>query len=69
MSEVLSKFSKRLKELRLQRGLSQESLALICDIDRTYIGRIENLKRNPSLEILSKIANGLGIKLSDLLDF
>ncbi len=69
MSEVLSKFSKRLKELCLQRGLSQESLALICDIDRTYIGRIENLKRNPSLEILSKIANGLGIKLSDLLDF
>ena len=67
-SDILIKFAKRLKQLRLQKGLSQESLALLCDIDRTYIGRIENLKRNPSLEILNKIAQGLDIKLSELLD-
>ena len=68
-SSVLENFAKKLIKLRQERGLSQEDLALLCDIDRTYVGRIEKLKRNPSLLILQKIANGLGIKLKDLLDF
>ncbi len=68
-SEILFKFAEKLKRLRKERGLSQEALALVCEIDRTYIGRIENMKRNPSLEILNKIAKGLGIKLTELLDF
>ena len=68
-SKILIKFAEKLKKLRKERGLSQEALALLCDIDRTYIGRIENMKRNPSLEILNKIAKGLGIKLIELLDF
>ena len=67
-SEVLYRFSQKLKMLRQERGLSQEGLALLCNIDRTYVGRLENLKRNPSLEILSKIAVGLGMTLSELLD-
>lgn len=67
-SEVLYKFSQKLKMLRQERGLSQDGLALLCNIDRTYVGRLENLKRNPSLEILSKIADGLGMTLSELLD-
>lgn len=67
-SEVLYRFSQKLKMLRQERGLSQEGLALLCNIDRTYVGRLENLKRNPSLEILSKIADGLGMSLSELLD-
>ncbi len=67
-SEVLYKFSQKLKTIRQERGLSQEGLALLCNIDRTYVGRIENLKRNPSLEILAKIAEGLGMTLSELLD-
>ena len=67
-SDILMRFANKLKNLRKNKGLSQEALALLCDIDRTYIGRIENLKRNPSLEILYKIAKGLDIKLSELLD-
>lgn len=67
--EILIKFAEKLKKLRKERGLSQEALALLCDIDRTYIGRIENVKRNPSLEILSKIAKDLDIKLVELVDF
>ena len=68
-SKILIKFAEKFKKLRKERGVSQEALALLCDIDRTYIGRIENMKRNPSLEILNKIAKGLGIKLIELLDF
>lgn len=68
-SETLNKFAIKLRKLRKERGLSQEALALMCDIDRTYVGRVENMKRNPSLEILAKLADGLGIKLSELVDF
>ena len=63
-SEVLYRFSQKLKMLRQERGFR----SLLCNIDRTYVGRLENLKRNPSLEILSKIADGLGMTLSELLD-
>ena len=66
---ILIKFSQKLKQIRKERALSQEKLALMCGIDRTYIGRIENLKRNPSLEVLYKIANGLDMELSELLKF
>lgn len=68
-SEVNIKFAKRLKTLRLEKALSQEELASLCGIDRTYIGRLERLERNPSLEILQKIADGLGIELTELLKF
>lgn len=68
-SNVLEKFANKLKSIRKIRNLSQEQLALICNIDITYIERIENLKRNPRLIILQKIADGLEISLSELLDF
>ena len=68
-SDILTKFAERLKTLRQERNLSQEDLALLCNIDRTYIGRIERLERKPTIVILDKIATGLNIKLKDLLDF
>ena len=68
-SDVRKLFAKKLKAIRNERGLSQEELALLCGVDRTYIGRIERLERNPSLEVLQKIADGIGISLLDLLDF
>lgn len=68
-SSVRKKFAIKIKNIRIERNLSQEDLALLCGIDRTYIGRLERLERNPSLEILQKIADGLKIKLHDLLKF
>jgi len=65
---VLKRFSERLTQIRKEKGLTQEALALKSDIDRTYIGRIESMKRNPSLVVLDKIAKGLDIKLADLMD-
>mgnify|MGYP002863846415 CR=1 FL=1 len=64
----LKKLGHRLRFYRTQKNLTQEALALMCDIDRTYIGRIEKSKRNPSFLILLKIAKGLGIKISELVD-
>ncbi|MBQ9688598.1 helix-turn-helix transcriptional regulator [bacterium] len=67
--KFLNGFAKRVLYLRNERKLSQEKFAFLCDIDRTYVGRIENLNRVPSIEIAYKIANGLGITVSELFDF
>lgn len=69
VNDIRKMFAERLKFLRQERNLSQEELALLSGIDRTYIGRIETLKRTPSLVILYKISIGLNISLSELLKF
>ncbi len=68
-SDVRILFAQKLKAIRQERNLSQLELALMCDVDRTYIGRIETLKRVPSLVILQKIADGLGMPLTQLVKF
>ncbi len=68
-TDLLRRFSHKIQTLRTQRGLTQEGLALICNLDRTYIGRLERMERSPSLGTLKKLADGLGMSLSELLDF
>ena len=50
----------RIRYLRKQRGISQEKLALIAGIDRTYLAGIESGKRNATIISLEKIINALG---------
>ena len=54
-------FGKRLRKLREQKGLSQESLALIAGLDRTYVSGCERGRRNIVLENICKLADALGI--------
>lgn len=63
---VQKKVGNRIRELRQQTGLSQEKFALKIGMDRTYFASVENGKRNISIVNLEKIANGLGISLSEL---
>ncbi|MDU2299875.1 MAG: helix-turn-helix transcriptional regulator [Haemophilus parainfluenzae] len=65
-NEYLVCFGKRVKELRKQKGLSQEALALLCDLDRSYIGGVERGERNISLINIYKIANALNISIKEL---
>lgn len=60
------KFGLVIKELRLKKGLSQESLANQSDIDRTYISDIEKGERNISLKIIERLSQTLQISLSEL---
>lgn len=63
------KFGKRIREIRKDKNISQEQLANLADLDRTYVGGIERGLRNPSLKNIGKIATALGIKPKDLFDF
>lgn len=63
--EIKSKIGLRIKELRKVKGVSQEALALLAELDRTYINSVENGKRNISIVNIEKIANALEISLTD----
>jgi len=56
------------KRLRLARGLTQEQLAVDSEIDLTYAGGIERGRRNPSVEVLTRIAAALDVELPELLE-
>lgn len=66
-SDILQRFGNRVRELRTRHGYSQESFAAECDLDRTYIGGIERGERNVALRNIGRIAETLGISVSDLL--
>ena len=57
----------RLRELRQERGLSQEDLADLAGCHRTYVGMIERQQGNPSLAVLAALAAGLGVSLNEIL--
>jgi len=55
------------KRLRLAKGLTQEQLAVDAVIDLTYAGGIERGRRNPSLEVLGRLAVALDADITELL--
>lgn len=63
---IRKKLGQRIKEKRLQLGLSQEKFALSINMDRTYFVSVEKGKRNISILNIEKIAKGLNISLSEL---
>jgi transcriptional regulator with XRE-family HTH domain len=64
---IISIFGKVLKEQRELKKLSQEKLAELCDLDRTYISLLERGLRQPTISTLFKIANALNITPSELI--
>lgn len=58
----------RIRELRRKGGISQEKFALKINMDRTYFASVEAGKRNIAIVNIKKIADGLGVTLSELFD-
>lgn len=56
------------KKYRLEKGLSQEALALEAGIDRTYASQIERGVANPSLKVLCQISEVLCVSLENLIE-
>jgi transcriptional regulator with XRE-family HTH domain len=67
MEDLLRNLGSRIRELRVERGWSQEKFSEICDVHRTWMGQIERGK-NVSVNTLANIAGGLGVTLSTLLE-
>lgn len=63
---ITYEFGKRIQELRKDTGLSQEKFALQIGMDRTYFASVEAGRRNISICNIKKIADGLGVSLSEL---
>lgn len=66
---IMQKLGANVREIRLKKGLSQEELSYLSDLDMSQIGRIERGKVNTSISILHKIAVALKIELKELVDF
>jgi methanogenic corrinoid protein MtbC1/DNA-binding XRE family transcriptional regulator len=67
MESFLEHTGSRIRELRRLRGISQQALASAADMDRGYLSSVEQGKQNVTLGALMKVAQGLGVSLSDLL--
>ena len=66
--DICKIFGIRVRELRIARGLSQETLAQKSGLHRTYIGGIERGERNVGLKNILKIAVALDVKISQLFE-
>jgi transcriptional regulator with XRE-family HTH domain len=64
MQALQKQVGRRIRELRENKGLSQEALAGICDLHRTYIGLIERGERNLSIATVEQIAAGLEVPVA-----
>jgi transcriptional regulator with XRE-family HTH domain len=63
--EILIKFGKKVRNMRINLGLSQEKLASRAGVHRTYIGMIERAEKNITLENIQKVCRALNIKIGD----
>jgi transcriptional regulator with XRE-family HTH domain len=67
--DVKAEYGKKVREIRKKEGVSQESLADLAGLDRTYISDIENGKRNISIETIFKIATALKAPVTEFFEF
>ena len=67
--DIRISIGKRVKELRNNLGISQEELADLAGLDRTYITSVERGKRNISIMNIEKLSNALKVTLKEFFDF
>jgi transcriptional regulator with XRE-family HTH domain len=60
-------FAYKLKEFRVKKSLSQEELAEMAGLHRTYVGSVERGERNISIDNMERLASALNIQIKDLL--
>jgi transcriptional regulator with XRE-family HTH domain len=67
--KILKKFGKHFQQIRAAKKLSLRKLADIADVDFSQIHRIEKGETNPGLTMLLALSKGLGVSISELMDF
>jgi transcriptional regulator with XRE-family HTH domain len=67
LEEVKADIAVNLRSIRKSQNIAQEKLALEAGVDRTFVSKIERGVGNPSLEVLLRLSNRLGVSVADLL--
>lgn len=67
MNAISKKLGENLRRLRTEKGMTQDDICRVLNLDRGYISSIENGKRNPTLSTLAKIAGALKLSVDELL--
>lgn len=65
---ILERFGQNVQKIRKERNISQEKLAELAGLHRTYIGMIERAEKNITLCNIEKVAKALNVKISELVD-
>ena len=65
---ILERFGQNVQRIRKERNISQEKLAELAGLHRTYIGMIERAEKNITLCNIEKVAKALNVKISELVD-
>jgi len=64
--DICKLFGQKIRELRRNKGWSQEHLSEVTDFHRTYIGMIERAERNPSLKSIERFAKAFDLEINEL---
>ncbi len=67
MPETQVRFGKKLRAARQEQGVSQEKLAELAGLHRTYVSSVERGERNISLLNIERLSKALGLKMADLM--
>ena len=67
MAEVFKRFGMRLREVRTRKGVSQEKLAALAGLHRTYVSSVERGQRNISLLNIERLTVALGVRMAELM--
>ena len=62
VDELLQRLGRRIRDLRTQRGWSQEQFADVCGVHRTYMGHLERGEKNLSFSSIVRVANALDVE-------
>ncbi|MCA0755343.1 helix-turn-helix domain-containing protein [Paenibacillus sp. N4] len=66
MSGIAARIGENIRQLRKRRGLSQEQLALRAEINPSYMGQVERGEKNPTIDVLGKIALALQMPIEQI---
>lgn len=69
LSSYHKKLGEQIKRLRREKNMSQEELADLIEVDRSYMGFIERGERNPTFDKIIKISKAFKIELRSLFDY
>lgn len=67
MVDIRERLGSNIRRFRTERGLSQEALPALASIHRTYVSDIERGARNPTIAIVQRLGDALGVEAADLL--